>query len=124
MSLDSLFERAFYEEKLQDKFFYELLLNDVYIIAENEFKDTGVQEGDNLKVFSIDHEEESYVPVFLSKQSLDLFLNGFETNYVKANAADILETFKHRNIVINPGKEESIVLYADEVEGLLQQGMN
>lgn len=124
MALDSLFEQAFRDEEMQKQFFFELLLNDVYIIAANDLEGTQVKEGDNLRVFSIQHDDISYVPIFLSMQSLETFLGENETPYVKANAADLLETLKENNIVINPGQEESIVLYADEIKGLLQQGLN
>ncbi|MDF9824065.1 hypothetical protein M2475_000421 [Breznakia sp. PF5-3] len=124
MSLDSTFEKAFHDEAMQQKFFYELLLNDVYIIAASDLEGNRVVEGDNLKIFTINHEDEVYVPLFLSMNALADFLDENETPYVKANAADILETLKENNVVINPGQEESIILYSDEIKGLLQQGLN
>ena len=124
MALNNIFERAFHDEEMQKQFFFELLLNDIFIIADSDLDGIQLKEGDNLRVFSIQHEGVSYVPIFLSIQSLETFLRGNETSYVKANAADLLETLKENNIVINPGQEESIVLYEDEVKEVLQQGLH
>lgn len=123
MGLDEIFEKAFHSETKQAQFFYELLLHDIYIIATGE-EGVAVKQGEHLQVFTIRDEDEIYVPVFLSMNALEIFLKDTDSNFVKANAVDVLETLKGYNIVINPGQEKSIVLYAYEVEALLKQGLN
>lgn len=124
MSLDSLFEKAFYDEKMQQQFFYELLINDIYMIATKDTQGSHVVAGDRLKVFSLTYETDAYIPLFLSMNALEHFLGDNEHAYMKANATDLLEALKENHIVINPGQEDSIVLYSDEIKGLLQQGLH
>lgn len=55
---------------------------------------------------------------------MENFLDGNDQQYLKAKGTDLLETLKKSNLVINPGREDSIVLYADEVRFILAQGKN
>lgn len=124
MNLENIFSRAFYDAEMQDKFFYELLLNDVYAIASSDSETGDVEAGENLRLFSIRNEDSVYIPMFLSMQSLETFLEGNDTPFVKVKACDLLETLKENNIVINPGQEESIVLLSEEIKDLLIHSRN
>lgn len=124
MNLEQLFQSAFEDENVQSTFYYELLNQCIYVLGEAVGFDGVLEEGDELKLVRLKHEGQSYVPVFLSKPSLDLFLDGNETPYFCAKGHDIFETLKQGNVVINPGQEASIVLYANEIAHILSQGRN
>lgn len=124
MDIEQLFKEAFTDEKLQSKFYYEFLNSNLYVLGEASGFDGVLEEGSELKVVSLRNGDESFVPVFLSLDSMDNFLDGSEQQYLKAKGSDLLETLKKSNLVINPGREDSIVLYADEVQFILSQGKN
>lgn len=124
MNLEELFKAAFTDEKLQSKFYYEFLNNNIYVLGEAQGFDGVLEEGSELKVVSLRKGKETFIPVFLSIDSMDNFLEGSEQQYLKAKGTDLLETLKKSNIVINPGREDSIVLYAEEIRFILSQGKN
>ncbi|NBK97377.1 MAG: SseB family protein [Erysipelotrichia bacterium] len=124
MNLEQLFEAAFTDEKLQAKFYYEFLNSPLYVLGEASYFDGVLEEGSELKLVSLRKENEVFIPIFLSKASMENFLDGNEQQYLKAKGNDLLETLKKSNVVINPGREDSIVLYADEIQFILAQGKN
>lgn len=124
MNLEELFKEAFKNENLQSRFYYEILQNDIYILGEVESNGDVLEEGSEIKLVSLKNEGEVYIPVFLSAESMDIFLDGNEQEYIKAKGEDLLETLKQSNIVINPGQKDTMVLYADEVQLILSQGKN
>lgn len=124
MNIEQLFKAAFTDEKLQSKFYYELLNSNLYVLGEANDFDGVLEEGSELKVVSLRKGNESFIPVFLSLESMENFLDGNDQQYLKAKGTDLLETLKKSNLVINPGREDSIILYADEVQFILSQGKN
>lgn len=124
MNIEQLFKEAFTDEKLQSKFYYEFLNSNLYVLGEANDFDGVLEEGSELKVVSLRKGNESFIPVFLSLESMENFLDGNDQQYLKAKGTDLLETLKKSNLVINPGREDSIVLYADEVRFILAQGKN
>lgn len=124
MNIEQLFKEAFTDEKLQSKFYYEFLNSNLYVLGEANDFDGVLEEGSELKVVSLRKGSESFIPVFLSLESMENFLDGNDQQYLKAKGTDLLETLKKSNLVINPGREDSIVLYADEVRFILSQGKN
>lgn len=124
MNIEQLFKEAFTDEKLQSKFYYEFLNSNLYVLGEANDYDGVLEEGSELKVVSLRKGNESFIPVFLSLESMENFLDGNDQQYLKAKGTDLLETLKKSNLVINPGREDSIVLYADEVRFILSQGKN
>lgn len=124
MNIEQLFKEAFTDEKLQSKFYYEFLNSNLYVLGEANDFDGVLEEGSELKIVSLRKGHESFVPVFLSLESMENFLDGNDQQYLKAKGTDLLETLKKSNLVINPGREDSIVLYADEVRFILSQGKN
>lgn len=124
MNIEQLFKAAFTDEKLQSKFYYEFLNSNLYVLGEANDFDGVLEEGSELKVVSLRKGNESFIPVFLSLESMENFLAGNDQQYLKAKGTDLLETLKKSNLVINPGREDSIILYADEVQFILSQGKN
>lgn len=124
MNIEQLFKEAFTDEKLQSKFYYEFLNSNLYVLGEANDFDGVLEEGSELKIVSLRKGQESFIPVFLSLESMENFLDGNDQQYLKAKGTDLLETLKKSNLVINPGREDSIVLYADEVRFILAQGKN
>lgn len=124
MSLEELFIKAFDDESLQNIFFYELLNNDVYILAERMSNRTEIEDGEELNVVSLRQNDELFVPVFLSKSSLLYFLDGHNQQYMVVQGNDLFETIKDYNVVINPGQKDSMILYANEVKEVLSQSKN
>ena len=124
MNLEQLFKNAFEDENVQSTFYYELLQQSIYVLGKAQHFDGVLEEGSELKLVNLKHEGIAYVPIFLSKESLVLFLDGKKADYFHAKGHDVLETLKKSNIVINPGQENSLVLYADEIANILSQGRN
>lgn len=124
MKLEEMFHNAFHDESLQSKFFYEILHHELYILGESDSIDDSLENGSELKLVTIKDENESYIPVFLSEESMSLFLDGVHQEYIKAIGEDILETLKQTNIVINPAQEDTMILYSDEIQSILSQGKN
>lgn len=112
--LETLFIKAFENEELQAVFFEQLLENNIYVIGNNE--------EDTISFCSLFHEDEVFIPIFLSKQSVLHFLDGEKMQYICMNGEEVLEMIQYENIVINPGQRDSIVFYADEIQEILKRG--
>ena len=114
--LETLFVKAFDDERLQSIFCYTLLNDDIYVIGNND--------EENISFFSLFHEQENFIPIFLSKISVLHFLENEKMNFFKLNGKEVLELIKYENIVINPGQKDSIVFYAEEIQDILNRGKN
>ncbi len=124
MNLEQLFKNAFEDESVQSTFYYEMLHQPLYVLGEANDFDGVLEDGNELKLVSLKHEGMDYIPVFLSEEAMQLFVEQNKTPFLKMSGQDLLETLKHSNIVINPGQSESIVLYAEEIAHILSQGKN
>lgn len=124
MSVEEMFVKAFDDETLQSRFFYELLQHDVYVLGKAQEFDGVFEEGNEINLMSLRSEDGLFIPVFLSKESMYYFLEENEQEYIRAKGADILETVKKNNIVINPGQKDTMVLYKQEIQEILSQGKN
>lgn len=125
MTIEEMFVKAFDDETLQSRFYYELLQSNIYVLGEAANVSEGiVEEGSEVQLVTLTNEGVTYVPIFLSLEAMDDFLEGERQEYMRAMGCDLLETLKQSNIVINPGQESSIALYADEVQQILSQGKN
>lgn len=124
VSLEEIFIKAFDDEKLQSRFFYELLSNEIYVLGTTEDYHGVLEEGSEVQVMSLRSKEGQFIPVFLSKESMLYFLEDTQQEYIKAKGMDLLETLKHNHIVINPGQKDTMVLYDDEIREILSQGKN
>ncbi|MDH6366057.1 MULTISPECIES: SseB family protein [Breznakia] len=124
MTLEEKFELLGDDVDKRKHFFYEMLLHDVYLLANSTTGNTKIETGENLQVFSMIYEGLEFVPIFLSLDSLSNFLNEQSSPYVKANAADLLETLKERDVVINPGSDHALLLFSPEIIDLLKKSLN
>lgn len=124
MKLEEMFHNAFHDESLQSRFFYEILHHELYILGKSDSLKDSWEDGSELKLVTIKDDNESYIPVFLSKESMNFFLDGNYQEYIKALGEDIFETLKQTNIVINPSQDDTMILYSDEIQTILSQGKN
>ncbi len=124
MTIEEMFDTLHDDSEKRKRFFYELLLHDVYLLADSASGSKRITTGEHLQVFSMKYDAFEFVPIFLSLESMSRFLNNQGSPYVKANAADLFETLKERDLVINPGSEHALILFSAEIVDLLSKSLN
>lgn len=122
-TLESIFIQAFDDKKQESRFYYEFLENNVYILGKSEEEDL-LDEDNVLQVISVKQDEETFVPVFLSRQAMEKFLDGNPVPYIKDKGNVIIEALHLSDIVINPGQKDSMVFYQDELKEILSCSKN
>lgn len=120
MNLENIFELAFANEEMQERFYYELMANDIYVVGlKNHDPDSKT-----LKLFALDYDGEKYVPIYLSATSLPKLEDDKNQAYFQVSANELMGMLKDDNIIINPGQDNSIVLNGEEIKYLLEKARN